>query len=1630
MSRLLNGFLLLCMFSAPPAFAQDDVLPKPDDLPAVEEAPTAGIILIETSGEPSHKLYQKVADALKSKGVKVLPGDDPIGKPVRLQAEIHAAPETSTETILDLIKSLKSLSVERFSFAATPQDGDNQILVICPADITYRRVRTITEAIMKLNVIKEREFDFDVRVAGSNDPVTPVEVPTYEDPNAPVPASRDIFCISPEGKSKLTKAPPAENSPTPTVPQPSGRTQQSPQFDPGDSGYDTTSANPQAPRYNPYRQGDPTIIPPQPVPSYSPYAPAKPKLTEPQVKIFRLQQADVASVGKIVEQLLSGDPHNSLTVVPDERTNSLIVRGEEKLLLEVEAIVLRLDEPGSKTDSITARVPALGPAPAPVDFAGEQQSEKVFSFYIGFDQAEPSAEELRKQYTQLEQKAKELAARQRNPLPDPATGDNWNAQLRTVVEQAFTTRQKLQRAELAEFARRLQKIQQSIEQREKLQKQIIDRRVEELLDPIIEWNASTPVESQAIKSLQQTESWIPYSEAAPDSDQQSSEDLGNLFSRTPPSPDSKLLLGKSPEEMHELLLQHSKQISQIKESIQRWENKRDEESDAENARNSMEQLKGQLVEYQRKQALAHAEYEEQLKYLESVLILQQTALSVAENNVQFAQRLQQKGYVSAGEIEREKIKLQDATVAVQRTESLLKLYRQAGTGLIPEAEQPDERAEQSQQTRESTKAELRDSFVFRFPESISKDVRTKHPESIPQFVDISPDGKLVVSVINTGDSYTCTFWNFDSGESRGRSTRLGSAATVLFSNEGSIAGVQKFLANEIDCFDAASGRFLETIQYPRSVSWKDVLNQFASGNEYTAPKRNSLDLLLPRDPGTSVTIRKLSDEETFWQVFGAKFEQVDQLPDSNFKAGLKITEIRAGGPATEAELRVGDIVVGIDKWEIKSLKNLDYAFQETAAENPVKVHAVRGNENLHAELSWAILLEPAPISNLSTTIQPNSLLTEANHTDQSLLWEAFGAKFKQVETAAMYREWNFGNSDRPIPAGGVQITELREKGPAELARLNVGDVIVGMDKWLITKIDDIYEVQKMTSNHDTVKIIFGRENETFIAHLKWETTSDVSLLWQVFGARFERTDKLPSEDYYFGLQVIELRPDGPAEKAGIEIGDIVVQIDRSKTTLLHNLSSPYKRAVTLKSTAQPVTVSLFRGEELMSLDLNWSEAEEKSNAESNPLRDTPEAVLNLLQRYGEADDYENFVGLLTDEEADRFAGMLLQSANIMGTVSQLVANASPNDPQLAKLSQITSIAAQHRRQGPSVEALAAYEALSVRSLSGIFAQFGASSAQPPVESLNATDYSKQLRLSAGILKDPRVFSAEMMLVMSKMNPKDRTKPSKSPKWKIEITGDTAVATSELEPAQTNGFLTSSSVDLQKIEGQWWISSLMSDENILEFAKGGTVTQSQPATEPLPVVQDSFNSPSAPAAVPVRQADTPGSPIVEPVVAPAATPLSEKSLRKLEGIWTPTHESRKLLDPELLKKGDEADLKITVDTTLGDSLPKQGNWDKFLSQSKTYWGGSDLTVLATGLVGHPAASPETHHNFYMVLRNGAGKTFLQIGLVFGASPELELSGEGAHSLLSLVWKEQDSSLSPISPDVESQKIEYRPREEKR
>lgn len=180
-----------------------------------------------------------------------------------------------------------------------------------------------------------------------------------------------------------------------------------------------------------------------------------------EIKIFTLANIPAKDAAALVGQIIR---HAQLSVALDARTNSLLAQGPVDILMQIEAVLIRLDEAKPANDKRTDSQ-ALD-----LKFA-EQASERVTR--------------LKQDYATSEQKAAAIARNIRNATRPT---DQLKSNLRQTVAEAFSLRQQLHQAELAAFQQRMAKVQQTIRTRDQLKDQIIDRRVEDLLNPNLKWD--------------------------------------------------------------------------------------------------------------------------------------------------------------------------------------------------------------------------------------------------------------------------------------------------------------------------------------------------------------------------------------------------------------------------------------------------------------------------------------------------------------------------------------------------------------------------------------------------------------------------------------------------------------------------------------------------------------------------------------------------------------------------------------------------------------------------------------------------------------------------------------------------------------------------------------------------------------------------------------------------------------------------------------------------------------------------------------------------------------------------------------------------------------------------------------
>ncbi len=228
--------------------------------------------------------------------------------------------------------------------------------------------------------------------------------------------------------------------------------------------------------------------------------------------------------------------------------------------------------------------------------------------------------------------------------------------------------------------------------------------------------------------------------------------------------------------------------------------------------------------------------------------------------------------------------------------------------------------------------------------------------------------------------------------------------------------------------------------------------------------------------------------------------------------------------------------------------------------------------------------------------------------------------------------------------------------------------------------------------------------------------------------------------------------------------------------------------------------------------------------------ESPQAVLDAMERFTAAKDYDGLVSLMTDDEADRMAGMLMHSMSMMNSTLALMETSTDTIDDSEQIRSIIASGDRFKRPNPSAEATAALQQL-ISILPSVFYQLGATIHGKPLErpNLTAKEYATLLRQASGVLTDKRAYSAAMMKVASAMEGESEDEAIKS-EWKIEIDRIRATATQMAQPVDRTTNKTAK-VELEVEDGLWKISKLVSDEEMMQTLAGPSVISANPKTPP-------------------------------------------------------------------------------------------------------------------------------------------------------------------------------------------------------
>lgn len=240
------------------------------------------------------------------------------------------------------------------------------------------------------------------------------------------------------------------------------------------------------------------------------------------VQISPLKCATASTLATILTSLFpirpTFDPQP--VFVADEATNSLFIRCDDERLQAIKDVVAKLDQP-----TATPSDDASGARITTIDAILTQMELNLASLLRTVGPKHPQVVELEARIRELKgligedhetgdpalrirpdhlesdlvgqaMKDAERRAEQHRELENGDANAKQIAQsknmLRDAVDKAFEARQQHQRAELANLQQRHRRIEELIEARERIKDQIIDHRVEELLNPALRWDESSP----------------------------------------------------------------------------------------------------------------------------------------------------------------------------------------------------------------------------------------------------------------------------------------------------------------------------------------------------------------------------------------------------------------------------------------------------------------------------------------------------------------------------------------------------------------------------------------------------------------------------------------------------------------------------------------------------------------------------------------------------------------------------------------------------------------------------------------------------------------------------------------------------------------------------------------------------------------------------------------------------------------------------------------------------------------------------------------------------------------------------------------------------------------------------------
>jgi hypothetical protein len=212
-----------------------------------------------------------------------------------------------------------------------------------------------------------------------------------------------------------------------------------------------------------------------------------------EIRIFTLRHVRVEIATVMLKQL---GYEGGFT--PDSRTNSLIANDNKQSLTKLEALLKAIDRP-TEMGNIPHPRTNVQPMTGPFDPVGLPNNFLMSRESAAPNEAAPDeVRNLRLKFRQLDAQAVQTAAELRQLQTQPGKPGSVSQEndrvahlqrkLRDDVTAAYDARTQMQQAEVHWLRERLSRIERQLENRGHTREHIIDRRVEDLLDPGYQWD--------------------------------------------------------------------------------------------------------------------------------------------------------------------------------------------------------------------------------------------------------------------------------------------------------------------------------------------------------------------------------------------------------------------------------------------------------------------------------------------------------------------------------------------------------------------------------------------------------------------------------------------------------------------------------------------------------------------------------------------------------------------------------------------------------------------------------------------------------------------------------------------------------------------------------------------------------------------------------------------------------------------------------------------------------------------------------------------------------------------------------------------------------------------------------------